>query len=271
MSTAAVTVTMTPADCEYYAGLLDAQLAVNVTRGKGEPSVRVQLVCDDERVFGEMRNLVVPARETIVRRPSKRDSCVALLTGGQARTALEFAARHCVVKRELAAAALAYLDASSPEASAAALAAVQALLPAATGGLPEDVTVDWVSGFFDVRGSIDAPDAPPPVAIDPVAIDDPPADDDPPPTDAEDAETAPKAKKKAATKKAAKPNRCAIVKLVLPKHEKSLIPLIQRVLGGKVKKSSPCRIVFEKSSLMGFLDSVGHLVRVKRAELASVA
>jgi hypothetical protein len=81
-----------------------------------------------------------------------------------------------------------------------------------------------------------------------------------------------KATKKPGKAKAARPApRRAVVKLVLPKNEKSLIPLIQRVLGGKVKKSSPCRIVFEKSSLMSFMDSVGHLVRVKRAELASVA
>ncbi len=264
---------MTPADCEYYAGLLDAQLSVSVTRGKGEPGVRVQLVCDDERVFGEARNLAVPARETIVRRPGKRDSCVALLAGDAARDVLEFAAEHCVVKRALAAAAKEYLAEPTSE----RLAAVQALIPAGVPAPPDEVSVQWVSGFFDVRGTVDAPAEPeavddaPPAASDDAAVaadaDEKAADAD---EKADDDGGDKKAKKPRAKSSRAKPRR-AVVKLVLPKHEKSLIPAIQRVLGGKVKKSSPCRIVFEKASLSVFIESVGSLVRVKRADLACVA
>lgn len=212
--------------CEYYGGLLDAQMCVSRTKS----GVRVQLASADERVLREMHMLVPISRETITRRPGKKDTCVGLLAGEAARRVLEFAARWCVVKKDLAVAALVALD--DPD----------AVIPGVEMPDAPDVTLGWASGFFDVRGEVTPPPA--------LAVEHP------------DPETTPPPVKK--TK-----SRRATVRIILPKAEKPLVPSIQKVLGGKVRKSSPCRIVFTDVSV--FLDTVRAHLRVRRTDLESVA
>jgi hypothetical protein len=221
--------------CEYYGGLLDAQMCVSRTKsrqGMAGSGVRVQLASADERVLREMHMLAPISRETITRRPGKKDTCVGLLAGEAARRVLEFAARWCVVKKDLAVAALTALD--DPEAA----------IPGVEMPDAPDVTLGWASGFFDVRGEVTPPPAPPAVA-DPETTPSPPA----------------------ATKKTR--SRRATVRIILPKAEKPLVPSIQKVLGGKVRKSSPCRIVF--TDVPVFLDTVRAHLRVRRTDLESVA
>ena len=213
--------------CEYYGGLLDAQMCVSRTKS----GVRVQLASADERVLREMHMLAPISRETITRRPGKKDTCVGLLAGEAARRVLEFAARWCVVKKDLAVAALAALD--DPDAA----------IPGVEVPDAPDVTLGWASGFFDVRGEVTPPPAPPAVAV------------------ADPEKTPPAAKKTI--------SRRATVRIILPKAEKPLVPSIQKVLGGKVRKSSPCRIVFTDVSV--FLDTVRAHLRVRRTDLESVA
>ena len=215
--------------CEYYGGLLDAQMCVSRTKS----GVRVQLASADERVLREMHMLAPISRETITRRPGKKDTCVGLLAGEAARRVLEFAARWCVVKKDLAVAALAALD--DPDAA----------IPGVEVPDAPDVTLGWASGFFDVRGEVTPPPAPPAVAV-------------------ADPEKTPPAAKKTTPR-----TRRATVRIILPKAEKPLVPSIQKVLGGKVRKSSPCRIVFTDVSV--FLDTVRAHLRVRRTDLESVA
>ena len=223
-----------PCGDKYFAGLLDGQLAVHATKAAGDArTVRVTLACDDERVFREVRARVTPARETIVRRPGKKDACVALVPADRTRDVLEFAAENCVLRGELAKTALKYLDG---DASADDIAAAVAPDAADTA----ELSPDWVSGYFDVRGSV----APPP-----------PEDDD---------DEAPPKRRRTA--------RRGVVKLVLPKTEKGILPRIQDMIkAGRVKKSSPCRLVFEsKEHLDRFVEVISPYVRAKRGDLRVV-
>lgn len=132
---------------EYYAGLVDAQL--NVSLAKTAAATRVTLTSTDPRVAEELATKFRPVRTTIVRRPDKKDACTMLFTGELAKPVLEFAAEHCVLKKDLAAKTLEYLNGTGSE------DAVKA------AGLPEavdDVSLDWASGFFDVRSEIVAAD-----------------------------------------------------------------------------------------------------------------
>lgn len=223
-------------DDDYFAGLLDAQLSVSLT--KSQPAqLRVQLVCDDERVLPVLRERTLPARETIVRRPGKRDSCVALVQGDEATKLLEFAASKCVLKKPAAGAALAF---ARGEATAEDTAHALRVAQQQQGVQQHDVPVGWVSGFFDVRGAVQV-----------------------------DGEGGDKENEAPADKK--RTRRRHSVKLVLPKSEKHVIPLIQRALqAGKVRRSSPCRIVFESAEVSKFLQSAGTLVRVKRPDLSAL-
>jgi hypothetical protein len=218
--------------CEYYGGLLDAQMCVSRTKS----GVRVQLASADERVLREMHMLAPISRETITRRPGKKDTCVGLLAGEAARRVLEFAAQWCVVKKDLAVGALAALD--DPDAA----------IPGVEMPDAPDVTLGWASGFFDVRGEVTAaaPASAPEASVDSTA------------------DTATKTRAKAAPRA-----RRATVRIILPKAEKPLVPSIQKVLGGKVRKSSPCRIVFTDVPM--FLDTVRAHLRVRRMDLESVA
>lgn len=257
----------TQSNTEYFGGLLDAQLGVSVTKTT-PPTLRVMLACDDERVFREMHAILTPARETIIRKPGKRDSCVALLIGEEAIKALEFAAEHCLMKKAMAAAALAFITGAG---TLEAFAACQA--PSADDASPTlmddtDVSAEWISGFFDVRGTVTAPVAVVEPVVEPVAA--AAADSD---SDSEAAETDGKPGKKAAApkKKRAPGVKRGAIKIVLPKSEKYVIPMIQKVVGGKVKRSSPCRIVFDsKDHLAKFIAVLGDHVRVKRSDLAEV-
>jgi hypothetical protein len=213
--------------CEYYGGLLDAQMCVSRTKS----GVRVQLASADERVLREMHMLAPISRETITRRPGKKDTCVGLLAGEAARRVLEFAAQWCVVKKDLAVGALAALD--DPDAA----------IPGVEMPDAPDVTLGWASGFFDVRGEVTAASPAPAPATDTAAT---------------------KTRAKAAPRA-----RRATVRIILPKAEKPLVPSIQKVLGGKVRKSSPCRIVF--TDVPVFLDTVRAHLRVRRMDLESVA
>lgn len=246
---------------EYFGGLLDAQLSVTVTKTT-PPALRVMLACDDERVFREMHTILTPARETIIRKPGKRDSCVALLTNGEAVKALEFASAHCLMKKQMAAAALAFI-----QGTATLDAFVAAHAASADDSSPsiddDDVSAPWISGFFDVRGLVVA------AAADKVTIDDDdtPQDSNKSAAAAEETETDDGGKKK--RRRVTK--RRGAIKIVLPKSEKYVIPMIQKVVGGKVKRSSPCRIVFDsKDHLAKFIEVLGDHVRVKRSDLAEI-
>lgn len=204
---------------EYFAGLIDAQLTVSLAKNA---STRVTLTCNDPRVAEELAAEFRPTRVTIIKRPDKKDLCTALFTGDQAKPILEFASKHCVIKKDLAAKALEYMAENATAEDVKNVAPVETL---------EDVSLDWASGFFDVRG----------IVVPSMA-----ATDD--------------------TKK-----RRASVKLVLPKAEKFILPALQKVLSGKVKKSSPCRLVYEsKDAIKSFVDIVGDHVRAKKDDLDSV-
>ena len=257
---------------EYFGGLLDAQLSVSVTKTT-PAALRVMLACEDERVFREIHTILTPARETIIRRPGKRDSCVALLTGEEATKALAFAAEHCLIKKTMAAAALAFMTGTGTlEAFTETCQAPSADDAPPTQFDDADVSAEWISGFFDVRGTVTAPVAPvEPIVAEPVAAE-PVADE--PDGEESDASADGKPGKKAANaarKKRAPGVKRGVIKIVLPKSEKYVIPMIQKVVGGKVKRSSPCRIVFDsKDHLAKFIAILGDHVRVKRSDLAEV-
>lgn len=163
-----------------------------------------------------------PTRVTIVKRPDKKDSCTVLFVGEDAKGLLEFATKHCVIKKGVAEKTLAYM---SEQATA------DDVLDAPLISEVEDVSLDWASGFFDVRGVVVTPQA--------------------------------------ATEDSKK--RRGSVKLVLPKSEKFVIPALQKVLNGKVKKSSPCRLVYEsKDAIKTFVDTVHDRVRAKKDDLEAV-
>ena len=213
------TIIMETPTAEYFAGLIDAQLTVGLAKNA---STRVTLTCNDPRVAEELAAEFRPTRVTIIKRPDKKDLCTALFTGDQAKTLLEFASKHCVIKKDLASKALEYMAENATAEDVKNVAPVETL---------DDVSLDWASGFFDVRG----------IVVPSVA-----ATDD--------------------TKK-----RRASVKLVLPKAEKFILPALQKVLNGKVKKSSPCRLVYEsKDAIKTFVDTVGNHVRAKKDDLDSV-
>jgi len=90
------------------------------------------------------------------------------------------------------------------------------------------IDLDWAGGYFDVRGSV---------------TQDIPATKD--------------AKKKRGS-----------VKLVFPKHERYAIPALQRVVQGRIKKNSPCRLVYDtKDSIRGFLETMNEHVWAKKSDL----
>jgi hypothetical protein len=282
MSSVAVAMTPPAPPPAYFSGLLDATLALNFScTADGAPkSMRVVLVCDDERVTRETHSVSIPTRETIVRRPGKKDNCVALFANGNAKTLLAFAAENCLIKKNLAIAAIAAIEAVD-DARPAALLAVKAEWDALMQAPDIDavLSTEWVTGFFEARGTVNPPKpvvdaaADAPVEVDhhvsdtvdtSVVVSDPPAGAD----TADTADSKPKSKPKAP--RAPKPRR-GVVKYVLPKHEKALIPLIQKVIGaGKIKKSSPCRLIFDASEIETFLEVVGRHVRARSADLQMV-
>lgn len=202
---------------QYYAGLIDAQLSVTLAKNK---SVRVTLTSHDGRIADELSAKFRPTRVTIVKRPSKKDLCTILFTQENAESLLKFAADHCIIRKDLALKTLQYMKESTGDISTASL-----------NENLEDVSLDWASGFFDVRGIVSQPV---------------------PATE---------------TTKRKRGN----VKVVLPKAEKFVIPALQKVLHGKVKKSSPCRLVFEtKDSLKSLLVTIDGHVRAKKQDLVTV-
>jgi len=212
--------TTSNATTDYYAGLIDAQLTVAFAKNTSE--ARVTLASNDPRVAEELTAKFRPNRVTIIKRPDKKDLCTALFVGDNAKALLEFAAEHCVLKKDLAAKALACIDDKASVEDVKEVPLVEEL---------EDVSLDWASGFFDVRGIVTAPQD---------------ATDD--------------------TKK-----RRGSVKVVLPKSEKFVLPALQKVLSGKVKKSSPCRLVYEsRDAIKSFVDIIGEHVRAKKPDLEEV-
>lgn len=221
MSETTTTTVTQPVSDEYYAGLVDAQLTIAF---RMKDQLRATLTCADGRVADELCTKFEPTKITTVRRPGKKDVCVTVFDKDKARDILAFAAEKCVLKKDLAAAALKYLDGAATTAE---------VMEIATRGNPEceDVSVPWVSGFFDVRGTVVQPE---------VHAD-------------------------------GKKRTRGSVKLVLPKSEKVIMPALQKVVSGRVKKSSPCRLVFEsKDTIKKFVDIVGAHVRIKRADLETV-
>jgi len=207
---------------DYYAGLIDAQLAVGFAKNAIANATRVTLSSNDPRVAEELTAKFCPNRVTIIKRPDKKDLCTALFVGDNAKDLLEFAAEHCVLKKDLAKKALEFM---------ASNATVEEVKDVPMMSELDDVSLDWASGFFDVRGIVTTPLA---------------ATDE--------------------TKK-----RRGSVKLVLPKSEKFVLPALQKVLSGKVKKSSPCRLVYEtKDAIKDFVDIVGDHVRAKKNDLEAV-
>lgn len=100
-------------------------------------------------------------------------------------------------------------------------------------GVPLDtsvdtVTLDYASGMFDVRSIVTMP--------------------------------------KPATETTKK--KRGNVKVIVPKAEAFIIPALQKVLHGRVKKTSPCRLVYESKDMIGTLKStVEHHVRAKAHDL----
>ena len=271
-----------PAPAAYFGGLLDATLALNFScTADGTPkSVRVVLVCDDERVIRETHAVSVPTRETIVRRPGKKDNCVALFANGNAKTLLAFASENCLFKKNLATAAIAAIEAVD-DARTAALVAVKAEWDALMQAPDIDavLSTEWVTGFFEARGTVNPPKPVPTAAVvvevdhvSETVLDTADTADTADTKGASDADAGAgaKAKAKAKAPRAPKPRR-GVVKYVLPKHEKALIPLIQKAIGaGKIKKSSPCRLIFDASEIETFLEVVGRHVRARSADLQAV-
>lgn len=202
---------------QYFAGLIDAQLSVTLAKNK---SVRVTLTSHDARIADELSAKFRPTRVTIVKRPAKKDLCTILFTNEQAEMLLKFAADYCIMKKDLAMKTLKYMKEQTGD-----------ITTATVNENLDDISVDWASGFFDVRGIVSQPV---------------------PATET--------------TKK-----KRGNVKVVLPKAEKFVIPALQKVLHGKVKKSSPCRLVFEtKDSLKDLLTTVNGHVRAKKQDLMTV-
>lgn len=271
-----------PPPAAYFSGLLDATLALNFScTADGAPkSMRVVLVCDDERVTRETHSVSVPTRETIVRRPGKKDNCVALFANGNAKTLLAFASENCLIKKNLAIAAIAAIEAVD-DARPAALLAVKAEWDALMQAPDIDavLSTEWVTGFFEARGTVNPPKPVVDAAADaPVEVDHHVSDTVNTVVNTAGADTADTADSKSKAKAAPKPKaprapkpRRGVVKYVLPKHEKALIPLIQKVIGaGKIKKSSPCRLIFDASEIETFLEVVGRHVRARSADLQMV-
>ena len=205
-------------DDEYYAGLIDAQLGVAF---RMKTQLRVTLTSADTRVTDEILAKFSPTKITTTHFPGKKTVCVVVFDKDDARHLLEFAAEKCIFKKDLAAAALNYMDDNATIEQVVEVAGREKTEP-------DDVSVPWVSGFFDVRGTVVKP------------------------------QSATDEKKRVR----------GSVKLVLPKSERVLIPALQRVTCGRIKKSSPSRIVFEtKDTIRKFLDVVGGHVRIKRADL----
>ena len=206
-------------DVEYFAGLIDAQLAIVPSKAGG---IRVLLTCNEPRVAEEIRVKFEFTRITTVMRPNKKDVCTCLFIGKQAETLLEFAATHCVIKKDLAAKAL---DVERGAAPVEDLAALVERVPA-----DDELSLDCVSGYFDVKSIVVRPSPP-----------------------------------------CAEKRVRGSVKIVLPKSETFLIPALQKVISGKVKKTSPCRLVFEsKDSIAALVDMVSDRVRVKRRDLQAL-
>ena len=203
-------------DDEYYAGLIDAQM--NVTLSKSQ-QVRVVLTSHDPRVAEQLSAKFRPTRITIIKRPQKKDMCTILFLGEHATGILTFASTKCKIRNGLAAKTLAFME---QKATAEEIANVP---------LNEDIgtmSLDYASGIFDVRSIV--------------------------------TQTVPATE---STKK-----KRGNVKVVVPKTEKFVIPELQRVLHGRVKKSSPCRLVYESNDMIRTLkDTVGGHVRAKKDDL----
>jgi len=203
-------------DNEYYAGMIDAQM--NVTLSKND-QVRVVLSSNDPRIAEHISAKFMPTRITIVKRPQKKDVCTILFVGEQSKPLLEFAMHHCKVRKRLAEKTLMFMDKKIP-----AHDLKQVPLDTAV----ENVTLDYASGMFDVRSIVTMP--------------------------------------KPATETTKK--KRGNVKVVVPKAEAFIIPALQKVLHGRVKKTSPCRLVYESKDMIGTLKhTVEHHIRAKAKDL----
>jgi hypothetical protein len=231
---------------DYYAGLLDAQLGVNF---RAKSHVRVTLTSADRRVASELSGKFdQPNRVTTVETPGKKSVCTVVYTDDAARNLLKFASEHCVLKKKLAEETLKFMDGKAT--------AEDVVSKTNDLNIPDKVSVPWASGYFDVRGTVM-----PPVYV----HGDRNEDDSAIESSSEDHH----GDKKKPTKKKKKRGT---IKLILPKSEKGVLPLLKEVLHGKVKKSSPCRLVFEsKDMIRQFVDTVGDHVRVKKEDLDAVA
>lgn len=203
-------------DDEYYAGMIDAQMHVALSKSK---QVRVVLTSHDHRVADQLSAKFRPTRITIVKRPQKKDMCTILFLGDDATHILEFASVKCKIRNTLAKNTLMFMQGKGPE---------DAIASAGLNTEIGTVSLDYACGMFDVRSVVT-----PPV----------------PATDT--------------TKK-----KRGNVKLVVPKTEKFVIPELQRVLNGRIKKSSPCRLVYETNDMIKTLKTtLQHHVRAKKPDL----
>jgi len=206
-------------DNEYYAGMIDAQMTITLSKNK---QVRVVLVSSDARIAEQVSAKFMPSRITIVKRPQKKDVCTILFLGDQSRPLLEFAMEHCKLKKTMAQKTFDFLEGKID------ISLMHDVLKEPLNENVEDLTLDYASGMFDVRGIVTMPV---------------------PATE---------------TTKRKRGN----VKLVVPKAEQFLVPALQRVLHGRVKKTSPCRLVYENRDMIGTLKStVANHVRAKRQDL----
>jgi hypothetical protein len=210
---------VTPPD-KYFAGLIDAQLAVSTTKNN---SARATLVSQDPRIAEQISIKFRPTRITIIKRPSKPDQCTILFTGDNMMSLLKFAVEHCVMKRDLAKKTLDFMDNKATTVDIKSVDMNTDMSP---------IDLDWAGGYFDVRGSV---------------------------TQHVPATEGTKRKR-------------GSVKMVFPKHERFAIPALQRVVQGRVKKNSPCRLVFEtKDAIKEFLNTVDGHVWAKKSDLCQLS
>lgn len=126
---------------DYLAGLLDGQFGVAFRKD----TIKAILSNTDDRISGVVRTMFSPTKETVVKTP-KKTTCVMEFVGEDARKVLEFVKNNCPVRQGLAEAALGYLDGTTPQDTVLEKAKVY--------GVPDEVSDEWIGGFFDAKGEV---------------------------------------------------------------------------------------------------------------------
>ena len=234
------------------AGLLDAQLSIKIANPE-KRLLRVTLITDDDRSQVEPLQRF-PTRQVVVRAPNKKTTAVARMMGQQILDILAFAAQHCIVKRDMARAALKYLtdETTTVEELQEALAKVPM----------QDETMEldreWIGGFFDSTCEIQKPSVP--------VQDD--GEEEPSVGDEKNGDENGGEKRKGKKRR----KKSARASLIVPKYMRHFIPMMQSSLGfGKIHKASPYRLIFAQQELATFLEACSDIIHVKRDDLNAIA